>query len=100
MSDIIDFLVQLGQDAQLRHATRDELERALANTGISAAIRAAIFAGEQRQLETLVGAQSNICCMVAKPGFDDEEEEKIGKVKDPDDEDVEESPWKRVAVSV
>ena len=34
MSNVIDFLERLGQDAQLRHATGIELEQALTRAGI------------------------------------------------------------------
>lgn len=88
MSNIIDFLEKLGQDARLRHATRSELEQALADAEIAPSEQAAIFLADQRNLESVVGARGIVCCMVAQPRFDDEDEEK-----------VKESPLKRVAAA-
>lgn len=88
MSNIIDFLEKLGQDARLRHATRSELEQALADAEIAPADRTAIFLADQRDLESVVGARGIVCCMVAQPRFDDE-----------DEENLKESPFKRAAVA-
>lgn len=72
MSNVIDFLEQVGRDAQLRHAPQAEVEAAMARAGIEPAVAAAILGGNQLQLESLVGADHTICCMINVP--DDEQE--------------------------
>jgi len=87
VSNVIDILERLGRNALLRHAAPSELERALADTPLEPALRAAILGGDQESLERLLGANSNVCCLVA-PGREDEEE---GETEDDDlDEDEDE----------
>ncbi|MBB6243959.1 hypothetical protein [Rhodanobacter sp. MP1X3] len=78
MSNVIDFLERMGQDAHLRHASQDEVERALTGAQIDPELQAAILAKDQRQIEALLG-HCNVSCMLM-PGKEDE------------DEDTEESP--------
>ena len=67
MSNIIEFLGQMGQDAQLRYATGNELEQALTRAQIEPAMRAAVLAGDRRRLEMLLGATGNTFCGVYVP---------------------------------
>jgi len=76
VSNVIDFLERLGQDAQLRRATGDEIEAALRNAGIEPGLRQAILGDDRGALEALLGADGNVCCVVFKE--DEEEEEKEG----------------------
>jgi len=85
MSNVIDLLERMGQDARLRHASQDEVELALTGAQIDPELRAAILAKDQRWLELLLGA-SNACCYQAA----EEEEEKEDK-DDDTDTDTEES---------
>jgi hypothetical protein len=78
MSNVVEFLQRMGQDAQLRHASQNELELVLAGVKIAPELQAAILAGDQAMLEVLLG-RVNVCCMV-QPGKED------------DDEDTEEDP--------
>ena len=88
MSNVIDFLQRLGQDADLRRARRTALELALAETGIDPALRDALLRAEQRRLESLLGADANVCAM--SPGKkEDDEEEEDDEDFDEDDEDDE-----------
>lgn len=73
--NIIDFLEKMGQDAELRNATDAELEAALKQAGIDGSARAAILWKDQRLLESLLHADTNVCCMIARPMREDEEEE-------------------------
>lgn len=88
MSNVIDFLQKLGQDADLRHAPRTALEVALAEANIDPALREALLGADQRKLETLLGADTNVCAMIS-PGKkeDDEEEDEDDFEDDEDDED-------------
>ena len=87
MSNVIDFLERLGCDAQLRHVSREELEEALALAGIDPLLRAAIVGADQSSLEALLGADTNVCCLINKP--DDEEEEEEDEEEEEEDEDEE-----------
>ncbi|OOG38139.1 hypothetical protein B0E51_14915 [Rhodanobacter sp. C05] len=80
MSNVIDFLERMGQDAKLRHASQNEVELALASEQIDPELHAAILAKDQRWIEGLLG-QGNVCCMLMPS-------------KEEDDEDAEESPSK------
>lgn len=62
MSNVIDFLEMIGQDARLRHASRDEIKLALAGMQVDSDLQAAILDKDQPQLEALIGA-GNVCCM-------------------------------------
>jgi hypothetical protein len=88
MSNVIDFLEQMGRDAHLRHATGLDLEAALAQAGIEPPLRAAILGGDSRLLESLLGANPTICCMINVPDEEGpaEEEEEFEE----DDEELEE----------
>jgi hypothetical protein len=79
MTDVIDFLERVGQDAQLRHASQDEVELALTSAEIAPELQAAILANDPVQLEALLG-QAPVCI-----AYMPSEEE------DPDDE-TEETP--------
>lgn len=63
MSNVIDFLEMIGQDSKLRHASRDVMETAMANSQIAPELQAAILSKDQQQLEAVLGA-SNVCCML------------------------------------
>ena len=83
MSNVIDFLERFGQDADLRHAADDAVAEALRKAGLEPALQAAVLNKDQRALEALLGADTNVCCMVFK---EDEEEETEEEEDDEDDE--------------
>lgn len=85
MSNLIDFLEQMGRDSQSRFAAGPELEAALTSAGIEPTVRAAILAGNQLLLESLIGARHNVCTLVNVP----EEEEESEEEDDEDEEDKE-----------
>lgn len=87
MSNVIDFLERFGQDADLRHAPSDALAEALKSAGIDPELRAAILGNDQRTLEALLGADTNVCCMTHK---EDEEEEPEEEEDEDEDEDFDE----------
>ena len=89
MGNVIDFLERLGSDAHLRAIAGENLERALAETSIDPVVKAAMLGQDRQQLETLIGAQANVCCMV-RPGEEDDEEEEEEDDDDDDDDDEEE----------
>jgi hypothetical protein len=90
VSNLIDLLERIGQDADLRHAAGEMLEEALRNAGIDPALRAAILGKDQRVLEDLVGAQPNICCTVHREDEEEEEEEEPEEEEEHEGEDEDE----------
>ena len=75
MSDLIDFLEHMGGDSESRFATGSELEEALTRAGIAPSVRSAVLAGDQLQLESLIGASPIVCNMINIPDEEEEEEE-------------------------
>ena len=75
MSNVIDFLERFGQDASLRHATGEAVEEALQSAGIDPGVCAAILNKDQGALEALLGANTNVCCLVHKEDEEEEEED-------------------------
>ncbi|MDE2154426.1 MAG: hypothetical protein KGJ32_00810 [Xanthomonadaceae bacterium] len=73
MSNVIDFLERVGQDARLRHASQDVVQLALADAQIDPELRVAIHAKDQRRLEALLG-KSTLCCAFMAPETEDEGE--------------------------
>jgi hypothetical protein len=82
MSNVIEFFEQMGRDSRLRSATGPELEAALIGAGIEPNVRAAILAGDQERLESLIGASHNICNMINVPEEEEESEEEGGEDKE------------------
>jgi hypothetical protein len=75
VSNVIDFLERFGQDAALRDAGEDAVAEALRTAGLEPALQAAILDKDQRKLEALLGADTNVCCMINAPDEEEEEEE-------------------------
>jgi hypothetical protein len=94
MSNVIDFLEQMGRDAQWRHVTGEAMQAALIQAGIEPPLRAAILGEDRGLLESLIGANPNICCMINHPQEEEEpredEEEEEEEEKEPEEEEGEE----------
>lgn len=81
MSNIINFLEAIGQNASLRYASTGEMQHMLANSELDQDIKQAVLAKDQQRLTALVGAQ-NVCCLLVPaqlrcllvPGINDEDE--------------------------
>jgi hypothetical protein len=82
MSSIIDFLEKMGGDAQLRHASPDDIAQALAETQIDSALGAAIIARSTSQLYALM-RQGPLFCIQTTPGKEDEKEEEGEEDEEP-----------------
>jgi hypothetical protein len=87
VSNIIDFLERMGADAQLRGASPIELEAALIQAGLGSAQWIGMVGMNQRQLESLLGARSNVCCLIVAP---DEEQKPEEEEEEPEEEDGDE----------
>ncbi len=73
MSNIIDILEKMGQDARLRHATVTDLRDTLVQEGIDPAAREAILAGDERTLEECLEARQNVCCLIWRSNKDEDD---------------------------
>jgi hypothetical protein len=73
MSNVIEFLERMGQDARLRHASRNTVESALLSAKIDADVRTAILTDDHRQLESLLGANPKMCCLIEPGSHGDED---------------------------
>lgn len=97
MSDVIEFLERFGQDADMRYAADDAIAEALSNAGIESQLQSAILSKDQRALEALLGADTNVCCMVHTPDDDEEEEDEDEEHEDDKEEVTSRHQMDRVA---
>lgn len=87
MSVIIQLLEKMGQSSELRYADAEQLAKLMAET--DPAIIAAVTAGDQHAIETLLGARTNVICGIHpadqpdqdEPAEPDPEPEKISFLK-------------------
>ncbi len=81
MSNIIDFLETIGQDASLRYASTGEMKHMLADSQVDQDVMEAVLAKDQQRLSELLKAK-NTCCVlmpsrvscVLMSGMNDEDE--------------------------
>ena len=73
MADVIDFLVRMGQDAGLKHASDAALEKALHDAQISALACAALMGGNRAEIEAVLGIEGNVSCLVYAPEGEEQE---------------------------
>ena len=66
MSNVIKFLEKLGQDAQLRGASQEELAEALAKAQVDAPYCSAILAKDTSQLQDLLERSENLYRRIAR----------------------------------
>lgn len=64
MSNVINFLERLGQDAKLRGADCGAFDQALQSAGISSQLWSSIVESDDRQREKLLGASGNVCAII------------------------------------
>jgi hypothetical protein len=82
MSDVIDFIERLGQDSALRYASRQVVDRVLSEAQVSPEMRIALASRDQPLLESLLGATTNVCCIVEAPLTEEDEDAKPRKAND------------------
>lgn len=75
MADVIEFLERMGRDAQLRHASDAVLEQAMREAQMGPRVRAALMGGDRAEIEAVIGAESDFCCLVWAPQPDVEEQQ-------------------------
>lgn len=74
MSSVIEFLERMGADAQLRHASQEEISAALEETQVDSALGAAIIARSTADLYSLLDVRP-MFKTTENPGREDEDEE-------------------------
>jgi len=63
MSNIIDFLEAVGQDATLRYASAEKMQHMLADSQVDEEVQEAVLAGDKQRLSELLRAKTT-CCML------------------------------------
>ncbi len=71
MSNAIEFLERLGRDAHLRHASAELLGTASSNAAIDPALLTAIVDKDLQTLQSLLGADTDVCCLIYAPEDDE-----------------------------
>lgn len=87
MRTFIDFLENIGQDARLRYSEPQQLAPLLARAGIEPAVQSALLSEDVQQLQALLGARQNLCCLIEKPEREDEDEDDEEEEEDDEDEE-------------
>lgn len=80
MSKVVDLLEKIGQSSRLQGLSGEQLAQELSQAGLDPAVQAAIVQQRARQLEQLIGASTNVCCLVNAPQDDEPDQQQ------PDDE--------------
>jgi hypothetical protein len=75
MSNVIELLERIGQDASLRNGGSQAIASFLNATSLSAPERTAVGSGDRAKIEAAVHAKGNVCCILA-PVEDGECDEK------------------------
>ncbi|MBM0103639.1 hypothetical protein JM946_02740 [Steroidobacter sp. S1-65] len=75
MSNVVDLLERMGQSSRVQALSSEQLAQELRLAGLEPAVQAAILEQRARELEELIGASKNVCCMVHAPQDDEPEEE-------------------------
>jgi hypothetical protein len=87
MSSVIEFLERMGADAQLRHASQDEIAVALEQSQIDSALGAAIIARSTADLYSLLDLRPMFHTL-ENPGREDEDEEGEGEDEGEEEKDA------------
>lgn len=80
MSNVVDLLEKIGRSSRLQALSGEQLAHELSQAGIAPAVQAAIVQQRPRQLEQLLGASTNVCCLIHAPQDDEPDQ------KQPDDD--------------
>ena len=75
MSNVVVLLERIGQSSRLQSLSGEQLAQELALAGIEPAVQAAIVQQRPRQLEQLIGASSNVCCLIHAPQDEEPEDD-------------------------
>jgi hypothetical protein len=76
--DVIDFLESMGQDAQLRYASSEEIAATLAGQPMDSKLRDALLAKDAQRLGVMLGKEP-FCCYINPAKEDEGEDDKDDK---------------------
>lgn len=82
MSNVVTLLEKIGENSRLHSLAGEQLAQALAAAGMVPAVQAAIVQQHAAQLEELIGASKNVCCLIHAPQDEEPEDD------EPQDEKV------------
>jgi len=77
MSDVVEFLERMGQDARLSRTSGNELEHVVASAGLDSILQNAILSKDSSTLEALLGIAVH-CAMLAPAEEQEEQEDEDG----------------------
>ena len=86
MSSVIEFLERMGADAQLRHASQEEIAMALEESQVDSNLGAAIIAQSTADLYSLLDLRPMFHTL-ENPGREDEDEEGEGEDEGEEEKD-------------
>lgn len=75
VSNVVDLLERMGQSSRLQTMGAEQLAQELRLAGVEPAVQSAILEQRARQLEELIGASTNVCCLVHAPQDEEPEEQ-------------------------
>ncbi len=75
MSNVVALLEQIGQNSRLKRLTEQQLAEELSLSGLTPAVQTALVEQRSKRLEELLGASSNVCCLIHAPQDEQPEEE-------------------------
>lgn len=78
-SNIVALLERIGGSSQLHTLSGERLAQELSSAGVSPAVQSAILRQQPRQLEELIGASRNVCCLIHAPQDDEPQDEAPSK---------------------
>lgn len=74
VSNIVVLLERIGRSSQLHALSGEQLKQELSSAGVAPAVQAAILRQQARQLEELIGASKNVCCLIHAPQDEEPDE--------------------------
>lgn len=74
MSNVVVLLENIGRNSRLKGLTEQQLADELARSGLAPAMQAALVGQRAKHIEELLGASSNVCCLVHAPQDDEPEQ--------------------------
>lgn len=75
VSNIVVLLERIGQSSRLHALSGEQLKQELGAAGVAGDVQTAILQQHARQLEELIGASKNVCCLIHAPQDEEPEDE-------------------------
>jgi hypothetical protein len=75
VSNVVVLLENIGRNSRLKGLSGQQLADALSLSGLAPSVQAALVEQRSKHLEKLLGASSNVCCLVHAPQDNEPEQE-------------------------